>query len=146
AVSPEKRAKESASEQIALGPAIVAPRPFESAQLTGRWEGSYQCQGEVVGMALEVQPPQGDRVAARFDFFPAEGAPSFPAGSFRVDGVFELDSRRLRLTAGDWIERPWGVQRHDLVGTVQDDGLTIAGRVLTTGCSEFKVQRRSGRS
>jgi hypothetical protein len=143
---PQSRAKEPEPEQVALGPAIVAPRPFEPAQLTGRWEGRYQCQGGAVGMALEIESLRADQVTARFDFFPAEGAPSFPAGSFRVGGVFERDSRRLRLTAGDWIERPWGFQRHDLVGTVQDDGQTIAGRVLTTGCSEFKVQRLSGSS
>ena len=96
-------------ERIALGPAIVAPRPFEPTQLAGRWEGRYQCQGEAVGMALEVQPPQGDRVAARFEFFAAEGAPSFPTGSFRVDGVFEVDSRRLRLTGRRLDRAPVGL-------------------------------------
>jgi hypothetical protein len=141
---PAARAEEARREEVALGPAIVAPQPFEPAQLAGRWEGRYQCQGEVVGMALEVEPLRGDRVTARFDFFAAAGAPSFPSGSFRVDGTFELDGRRLRLNAGDWIERPWGFQRHDLMGVVQDDGRTIEGRVLTTGCSEFKVQRLSG--
>ena len=146
AEAPADGAAEARREQVALGPACVAPRPFEPTELAGRWEGRYQCQGDVVGMALEVQPPQGDRVTARFEFFAAAGAPSFPSGSFRVDGVFELDGRRLRLRAGDWIERPWGFQRHDLVGVVQDDGLTIEGRVLTTGCSEFKVQRLSNRS
>ena len=146
AAPPAERAGEARREEAALAPAIVAPQPFEPAQLAGRWEGRYQCQDDVVGMALEVEPLQGDRVTARFDFFAAAGAPSFPSGSFRADGVFELDGRRLRLRAGDWIERPWGFQRHDLVGVVQDDGLTIEGRVLTTGCSEFKVQRLSGRS
>jgi uncharacterized caspase-like protein len=141
-----ERAGEARREQVALGPAIVAPRPFEPAQLAGRWEGRYQCQGEVVGMALEIEPLQGERVTARFDFFAAAGAPSFPSGSFRADGTFELDGRRLRLQAGDWIERPWGFQRHDLMGVVQDDGRTIEGRVLTTGCSEFQVQRLAGRS
>ena len=139
-------AAQARREQVALGPAIVAPRPFEPAQLAGRWEGRYQCQGEVVGMALEIEPLQGERVTARFDFFAAAGAPSIPSGSFRADGTFELDGRRLRLKAGDWIERPWGFQRHDLMGVVQDDGRTIEGRVLTTGCSEFQVQRLAGRS
>ena len=141
---PAERAEEPA--RIALAPALVAPPPFEPSQLAGRWEGRYRCQDDVVGMALEVQPLRGERVTARFDFFPAAGAPSFPSGSFQVDGVFDLDDRRLRLRAGDWIERPWGFQRHDLDGVVQNDGLTIEGRVLTTGCSEFRLQRTSGRS
>jgi hypothetical protein len=141
--APQRRPEPAAPERLALGPAIVAPQPFA---LAGRWEGRYQCQGEEVGMALEVQPLQGDRVAASFEFFAADGMPSFPTGSFRVEGVFEADSRRLQLRAGDWIQRPWGFQRHDLVGVVQDDGRTIEGRVLTTGCTGFKVQRLAARS
>lgn len=138
---------EPAPEQVALAPAIVQPpRPFEPAQLAGRWEGRFRCQHDVIGMALDVQPLQGDRVDARFEFYPAEGAPSFPIGSFRVSGAFEREGRRLRLQAGEWIERPWGFQRHDLVGIVGADGTTIEGRILTTGCSEFTVQRLSGRS
>jgi Caspase domain len=130
-------------KQVAFAPAIVAPRPFESSDLAGRWEGRYRCQDDMVGMALEVAPPRGNRVEARFQFFPTEGSPSFPSGSFHIAGVFERETRRLRLEAGDWIERPWGKQRHDLEGKVLGDGLTIEGRVLTTGCNDFIVRLRS---
>lgn len=135
--------KEPEPQQVALAPVIVAPRPFESTDLAGRWEGRYRCQDQEVGMALEVAAPRGNRVEARFEFFPAEGSPSFPSGSFQVAGPFDRDNRRLQLKAGDWIERPWGKQRHDIEGNVQGDGLTIQGRVLTTGCSEFTVRRPS---
>jgi uncharacterized caspase-like protein len=143
--APAERPSEEPAQpprQVAMAPVVrQPPRQFEASDLAGRWEGDFRCQQDLIGMALEMQPPRGGRVDARFEFFPTGSSPSFPSGSFAASGSFDPGSRSLRLQAGEWIDRPWGFQRHDLSGTVQDDGTTIEGRVLTTGCTGFRLRR-----
>lgn len=141
---PETPEETEAPTEVALAPAVV--QPIDPDALAGRWEGRYRCQQDEIGMALQLEALDGERVAASFEFFPAPGAQSFRPGSFELGGVLERDSRHLRLEAGSWIERSWGFQRHDLQGVVQADGKTIEGRILTPGCAEFTVRRRADRS
>ena len=129
-------------ERVALAPVIrEPPKAFQPADLAGRWEGTYSCQRDTIGMALDLSAPAGGRVTARFEFFPTGSAPSFQPGSFEATGSFDPASRRLRLDAGAWIDRSWGFQKHDLMGEVRADGRTMEGRILTSGCRDFQIRR-----
>lgn len=131
-------------KRVAVAPVITAPpKRFAPADLAGRWEGTFRCQQDTVGMALQLGPPSSGQVSGRFEFFPTGSAPSFQPGSFATAGSFDAASRRLRLDGGKWIERSWGFQTHDLMGEVQADGGTIEGRILTPGCTEFRLRRAS---
>jgi uncharacterized caspase-like protein len=131
-------------KEVAAAPVIAAPpKRFAPADLAGRWEGTFRCQQDTVGMALQLDPPSSGRVSGRFEFFPTGSAPSFQPGSFATAGSFDAASRRLRLDGGKWIDRSWGFQTHDLMGEVQADGAVIEGRILTPGCTEFRLRRAS---
>ena len=127
---------------MALAPVIrEPPRAFRPADLAGRWEGTYRCQQDTIGMALDLSAPAGGRVQARFEFFPTGSGLSFQPGSFEASGSFDPASRRLRLDAGSWLERSWGFQKHELAGEVGSDCRTIQGRILTSGCRDFQIRR-----
>jgi hypothetical protein len=110
--------------------------------IVGRWHGRYQCQQQEVGFALDVTSVEGDRISAVFEFFPLPGALSIPRGSFRMAGDYNRTDGSFRLEAGDWIKRVLGFQKHDIEGQLADNGVTLNGRVLTTGCAHFVLTRR----
>ena len=57
-------------------------------------------------------------------------------------GDYNRTDGSLRLEAGDWIKRVLGFQKHDIEGQLADNGVTLNGRVLTTGCAHFVLTRR----
>lgn len=142
--APAPPAPPTEEKEVAAAPVVrEPPKPFEPRDLAGRWEGSFRCQQDTIGMALQLEPPSAGSVSGRFEFFPTGAAPSFQPGSFGTTGSFDGTSRRLRLNGGRWIERSWGFQTHDLMGEVTDDGSAIEGRILTPGCTDFRLKRVS---
>jgi hypothetical protein len=118
---------------------LSQPPPRE--ELTGRWEGRYQCQHEDLGFSLNITIAEGTRILAVFEFFPLPGTPSFPRGSFRMSGDYDRANASLQLQGTEWIKHPLGFQKHDLEGQLLGHGATITGRILTTGCSQFVLTR-----
>jgi serine/threonine protein kinase len=116
----------------------VAPR----GDIVGRWQGRYQCQREEIGFSLNITNVDGNRVDAIFEFFPLPGTLSFPRGSYRMSGEYDRADRSIRLQNAGWIQRPLGVQSHDLEGQLDASGATISGRVMTSGCAHFVLARR----
>jgi hypothetical protein len=118
------------------------PPPGTRDGIAGRWEGRYQCQREEVGFSLEISTGEGNRISAVFEFFPLPGMLSFPRGSFRMVGDYNRTDGSFRLHSTDWIKRPLGVQSHDIEGQLAAQGVTINGRILTTGCAHFMLTRK----
>ncbi|MGI9508387.1 MAG: caspase family protein [Geminicoccaceae bacterium] len=130
----------------AVGLAAILP-PSRSA-LLGQWHGEYQCQWDTIGFTLDITDERADTVDgidAVFSFFPLPGTPSLPSGSFAMAGDYDPEDGTIVLRGGDWIERPLGLQRHDLVGRAEIGGDLIFGRIETTGCSEFHLARGDDR-
>jgi uncharacterized caspase-like protein len=109
--------------------------------LTGLWNGQYRCQQDVVGVTIDLLEHDDHTLEGVFSFFPLAGSPSFPEGSFTLAGQVNPGRDRVDLKSLAWIERPHGLQRHDLRGEIDRNEATITGRILTTGCSEFVVAR-----
>ncbi len=116
-----------------------SPPPLD---LTGLWSGQYRCQQDVVGVTIDLLEHDDRSLEGVFSFFPLPGSPSFPEGSYALVG--QIDSRRhqVDLKSTDWIDRSFGLQRHDLRGEIGNGETIIAGRVLTTGCTEFTLVRQ----
>ena len=137
-----------APERIRESPAFrsdplpTTPLPEMRHGLAGRWEGRYQCQREEVGFSLDISIVQGNRLSAVFEFFPLPGMLSFPRGSFRMVGDYNPADSSIRLHSAGWIYRPPGFQSHDLEGQLTAQGVTINGRILTTGCAHFMLTRK----
>jgi Caspase domain len=135
-------------EQLRQPPASgVAPVPTlphlgSGADIAGRWEGRYQCQREEIGFSLDISSGEGNRISAIFEFFPLPGMLSIPRGSFRMLGDYNGADGSLRLQGTAWIKRPLGFQSHDIEGQLAAQGMTINGRILTTGCAHFILSRK----
>ncbi|MEZ5930524.1 MAG: caspase family protein [Alphaproteobacteria bacterium] len=125
---------------------LLATLPPSKSTLLGQWHGEYQCQWDSIGFTLDIaDPPTGaaEAIDAVFSFYPLPGTPSHPAGSFAMSGDYDPEDGTIILKSGDWIDRPLGLQRHDLAGRAQIGGAAIAGRIETPGCSEFHLARDS---
>ena len=121
----------------------VDDEPLSAAvdDLTGRWSGSYQCQQDFVGMTLDLVEQDGHALEAIFSFYPMPGSPSFPEGSFAMEGYVDPGEKLVNLRSTEWIDRPYGLQLHDIRGQIDTSGKEIIGQVLTTGCADFVVTR-----
>ncbi|MFF5991517.1 hypothetical protein [Prauserella flavalba] len=111
---------------------------IDVSQLPGTWRGSYFCSQGETGLELKVSPPEGDTVPAVFSFFPVEGGPQTPSGSFKVKGVEENGQFVFRQDA--WIEQPDGFVMVDL-GVASVENGTMTGRVGGPGCDAFSVTK-----
>ena len=114
----------------------VAARAESGAE--GVWVGRYACgQGET-GMVLTIAAPPARSL---FYFHPAPPNPGVPEGCFEMDGAYDPATRRISLTAGRWIVRPFGYVTVDLAGVVSADGMGMSGTVLGPWCADFSVRR-----
>ena len=123
---------------------LAATLPPSKSALLGQWQGEYQCQWDTIGFTLDitdghVETP--DDISAVFSFYPLPGTPSMPSGSFTMSGDYDSDDGTIILKSDDWIERPLGLQLHDLAGRAEIGGAIISGRIETTGCSDFHLAR-----
>lgn len=127
---------------------LAATLPPSRSALIGQWQGEYQCQWDTIGFTLDITDEHADttdEIDAVFSFFPLPGAPSLPSGSFAMTGDYDPEDGTIVLKGGDWIERPHGLQRHDLAGRAEIGGGLISGRIETPGCSDFQLVRDNDR-
>ena len=131
-----------------LGIGLAATLPPSRSALLGRWHGEYQCQWDTIGFTLDITDEvaaNADDIDAVFSFFPLSGTPSMPPGSFAMSGDYDPEDGTIILKGGEWIDRPHGLQRHDLAGRAEVGGGIISGRIETPGCSDFQLARGDGR-
>ncbi len=130
------------------GISLAATLPPSRSALIGRWQGEYRCQWDTIGFTLDITDEiaaDADGIDAVFSFFPLPGTPSLPSGSFAMAGDYDPEDGTIILRGGEWIERPHGLQRHDLAGRAEIGGGIISGRIETPGCSDFQLARANGK-
>jgi hypothetical protein len=125
---------------------LAAILPPSKSALLGPWHGEYQCQWDTIGFTLDITDDEADRINAVFSFFPLPGSPTLPAGSFAMSGDYDPADGTIVLKSREWIEEPLGLKRHDLAGRAEIGGEAIAGRIETSGCSDFRLARGEGES
>ena len=126
---------------------LAATLPPSTGALLGQWQGEYQCQWDTIGFTLEIIDHHAGTtgaIDAVFSFFPLPGTPSLPSGSFAMSGDYDPEDGTIVLKGGDWIDRPHGLQRHDIAGRAEIGGETISARIETPGCSDFHLVRADG--
>lgn len=127
---------------------LAATLPPSKTALFGLWQGEYQCQWDTIGFTLDVTDEEHrdtDGISAVFSFFPLPGSSLVPPGSYAMAGDYDAEDGTIILKGGDWIDRPHGLQRHDLAGRAEIGGTAIHGRIETPGCSDFYLVRDDGR-
>ena len=107
--------------------------------LSGAWEGSYICGLTAMRLKLVMGGHPVGTVAGSFII----GDPAKPTGRFRVRGMYDASANALALRGAEWEDYPregeWATL--DLVGAVDWDKHTIAGKVLGKDCTTFSVTR-----
>lgn len=111
-----------------------------AADLTGDWRGEYACVQGVTGLTLRVLE-SGSRLRALFAFYAKTENPDVPSGCFEMSGRVIPRTNQVQFDGGKWLRRPpgWGVV--DLRGVVDAAADSIAGRVSTSGCQDFRLTR-----
>jgi hypothetical protein len=123
---------------------LASTLPPSRSALLGRWQGEYQCQWDTIGFTLDIHDQDGaehQEIDAVFSFYALPGAPPMPSGSFAMTGDYDANDGTIVLKSSSWIERPLGLQRHDLAGRAKIGGSEIKGRIETAGCSDFYLTR-----
>ncbi len=123
--------------------------PPSKEALVGQWRGEYQCQWDTIGFTLDITNPtagsddadEESGLDAVFSFFPLPETPALAPGSFAMTGDYDPRDGTIILKSGDWIEQPSDLSRHDLSGRAEIGGGVIAGRIETSGCSDFYLAR-----
>ena len=128
-----------------LFPLPAQAQPAGVEQLLGEWTGSYVCgQGET-GLTLSFERGSGTSLHGIFAFFPVDGNPSVPIGSFNFKASLGADGRSVSAKAGNWISQPANYVTVDFSGQLSPDGARISGEILDTACSVFEVRRAAKR-
>jgi hypothetical protein len=105
-------------------------------QLTGKWTGTYRCQGQPeASMTLEIPPSQTPVHAGVFSF-DAGGT----KGSYSVAGRMR-SGRQFNIIAKDWIDQPKGVTALGLTGRLAVDGRSMEGQVRGCAGGSFSATR-----
>ena len=126
--------------------AEAADAPSSYKELTGLWSGRFRCQQDVIGLTLDLVEHNDHTLGGIFKFYPETGSPSFPEGSYSMEGFVDPLEQLVDLRGTSWIDRPFGFQRHDLRGRIDHDQNEITGQVLTTGCADFVLRRKTAES
>jgi len=137
AVSPTATASAKASP---ASPAAGPRSALSPARLTGTWTGTYLCPQGRTGLRLVLRAASNGALAATFDFYPVDGNPGVPSGSFTLTGSYSAQGFRLR--PGHWISKPPDYLMVSLTGPAPGkNDTTLTGAVTGPGCTTFSVSR-----
>ncbi len=136
-------ASSPATTSATASPASSAAGPgsaLSPARLTGTWTGAYFCPQGWTGLRLVLKAASNGALAATFDFYPIDGKPGVPSGSFTLAGSYS--ARGFRLRPGHWISEPPDYLMVSLTAPAPGiNDTTLTGTVTSPGCTTFSVSR-----
>jgi hypothetical protein len=115
--------------------AVADPAPY-----AGVWRGQYTCLQGLTDLTLTIEAPEAGQATAIFRF-QYEEPDVLEMGSFRMNGTFDENTRRVSLTGAEWIEQPADYGMVDLVGTFDANYTALEGNVETAGCGTFSLTK-----
>ena len=80
-------------------------------------------------------------VSAVFSFYSTPGNPSLPSGSYEMRGVFDEESRSLKLAGVSWIQRGPNYGMVPLTGSIESTNTLFTGKIDFDGCKLFTLKR-----
>jgi hypothetical protein len=122
---------------------LAAPTPDAKDVLSGDWGGVYQClQGQtavVVSLALE----KDGAVSGTFTFGNLPGRTNSAEGQYRIVGMFDPATGKLRMQPNGWIRQPPGYVQVGFTADLDRAAPRLTGHVDFTGCSKISIDRLS---
>lgn len=128
----------------ALGLALAAAPALAQAPpdpLIGAWVGTYTCAQGLTAVRIAVVEASSSGARAMFHFHADPRNPGVPTGCYMMDGTYDPATRRVVLSAGRWIVRPFGYVGVDFIGTLDAAGTRLTGEVRGPGCTAFALRK-----
>lgn len=119
------------------------------AKVTGKWEGTYLCDGKRRAMRLTVTRglTKGTDLRARYAFWDGRTIKGEPTGETRLSG--HHNGKMMVLTADSWVKRAPGFVKLDVQApTPSGEPLRMSGTLRVSGtnrsgaCKTFSVTKR----
>jgi hypothetical protein len=126
---------------IAITLAASAYAQGSGALLAGEWKGTYTCNQGNTGLTLTIREESAPTVDATFFFYPVDGNPGVPSGTFVMRGTFDVSNGTLKLDPSHWLDMPQGYVMVGLEGQLGFNGKSLNGKVLFSGCTDFALAR-----
>lgn len=128
-----------APEDAGTDAQTVARRPTTSPLHEGEvFNGNITCNSTQLRVKLSILELDGDSVSGEVELSSPRGTAH---GTYKVSGTYTLQTRRLKLEAGDWVEESDELETADLEGTLMDTRLV--GRLATAGCGSITLTREA---
>jgi hypothetical protein len=119
--------------------AQTARRPSTSPLHEGDvFNGNASCSSGQVRVKLSILELDGDSVSGEVELSTPRGTAH---GSYKVSGTYTLQTRRLKLEAGEWVDESDELETADLEGTLMDTRLV--GRLAGPGCGSITLTREA---
>lgn len=123
----QKAPPEPAPEPVETKPAPAKPKPKEKP--------------------VEKKPVEPKKVVrpieATFNFYGTAKNPNLPKGKYLMRGVYNSDTRELKLGGIGWIDRPENYDMVPLSGKIGPSSKTFTGRIEFQSCKQFTLERTS---
>jgi hypothetical protein len=107
---------------------------FERART---WVGDYDCPQGNTELTFRILAVRGRHVTALFDFHHVESGAS---GRYLMNGSYDADTHRVKLTPGAWLAQPRDYVSVGMSGEVSEDGSLFAGRMDHPRCGAFRLK------
>lgn len=148
---------EQASEWVPLTPTVqhqldtlaVISKPSvgdsgPAQAITGIWQGTGECGGTVIGLAVSMIVGTDFSVSALQTYYPsAQGgsANAVQSGTLLMEGSFDVQTNKLMLAPGSWLYQPKGHVPFGFSGTLDADKGQFDGTYDHEGCGAVKLNR-----
>ncbi len=126
-----------------IAAAVSSPALADKGQLTGRFEGGYECAQGTTWLRLDTKAKGNGEMTATFAFGTAvlhgETINTVPDGKYAMRGRWS--GNHFQLEPERWINRPAGFTMVGITGDADGTG-ALSGDVNFPGCSLFSVRRK----
>lgn len=109
--------------------------PFKAGEV---WEGTYVCSQGETPLVFTVEEVKENTVKAKFEFKFGR-----KKGSYRVIGNYSSENREFEFMPDKWINRPAGVSRVGLKGTIDKNGSNLRGTITNPSCDWVKLKKQA---
>ncbi len=108
--------------------------PFRSGT---RWTGEYLCRQGLTDLELTIIENKAGIQKAIFSFYHAS---SGVRGSFYMVGEYNAETREMKFSPTEWIERPYNYITVGMRGLVLRNPIRYEGIITTEGCGAFSLK------
>jgi len=130
-----------ASAHAAAPGDLAAPTPAAKDVLSGDWGGIYQCAQGQTAVVVSLTLEKDGAVSGRFTFGNLPGRINAADGEYRIVGMFDVATGKLRMQPNGWTRQPPGYVQVGFTADLDRAARRLTGHVDFAGCSRIWLDR-----